>query len=55
VLKPLLKNNRIMLRVILYKIDIKEADISSLSPAEMADKIIQREFQKILTWKFFSS
>src|SRR4029079_11871820 len=55
VIKSLHKNNRIILRVLFYKIDIKEADISSLSYAEMAEKIIQREFQKILTRKFFSS
>jgi hypothetical protein len=55
IIKSLHKNNRTVLRVLLYKIDIKEADISSLSYAEMAEKIIQREFQKILTRKFFSS
>jgi hypothetical protein len=55
VLKSLHKNNRTILRVLFYKIDIKEADISALSYAEMAEKIIQREFQKILTRKFFSS
>jgi hypothetical protein len=55
VLKSLTKTNKILLNALLYKIDIKMTDISSLSPAEMAEKIIQREFQKILIRRYFSS
>src|SRR5438034_754662 len=55
VLKSFRKRNRSILRSLLYKIDIKESDISSTSPADLAEKIIRREFQKVLTRKYFSS
>jgi hypothetical protein len=55
VLKSLNKENKIILRGLLYKIDVKETDISAGSFTELAEKIIQREFHKVLTRKFFSS
>jgi hypothetical protein len=55
VIESLRKNNRTMLRVLLYKIDLKESAISSATNADLAEKIIRREFQKILMRKHFSS
>jgi len=55
VLKSLSKNNRSLLMALLYKIDVKMADFYSVSIPELAEKIIQREFQKVLTRKYFSS
>jgi hypothetical protein len=54
VLKSLYKNNRNLFVAILYKIDVKMSDLSSENFAEMAEKIIQREFKKVLTKKYFS-
>jgi hypothetical protein len=58
VLQFLFKNNRSGLQSLLYRVDILEAEIPAISThflPELAEKIIRREFQKILTRKYFSS
>ena len=67
-LKVIRKNNTVAYRSLLYKVDIRESEVSKLEsenagrlPATpgsffevLAEKIIQREFQKVLTRKYYS-
>jgi hypothetical protein len=58
ILKFLYQTNRNGLRSLLYRIDLKESEITGISASrlpELAEKIIRREFQKILIRKYFSS
>jgi len=53
------KSNRTGFQSLMYRVDIKERDFIKLSSGkksfdELAEKIIQREFQKVLTRKYFS-
>ncbi len=58
VLGKIRKSNPALLRVLLYRVDIRESEISgSADPGSLktlAEKIILREFQKVLTRRFFS-
>ena len=58
VLARIRKANPALLRVLLYRVDIREGEVSgSADPNSLkilAEKIIQREFQKVLTRRFFS-
>lgn len=58
VLVKIRKSNPALLRVLLYRVDIRESEVSgSADPNSiklLAEKIIQREFQKVLTRRFFS-
>ena len=58
VLGKIRKSNPALLRVLLYRVDLKENEVSgSTDPNSLkilAEKIIQREFQKVLTRRFFS-
>ncbi len=57
-LTPVRKSNPALFKVILYRVDINERDVrealSHESIYRLAEKIIQREFQKVLTRRFFS-
>lgn len=58
VLKQIRKENPSSLRAILYKIDVRENEVAATSGPDalksLAERIIQREFQKVLTRRFFS-
>src|SRR5437899_3214109 len=59
VLKNIRKNNPSAFRSLMYRVDIKESEVVKTSSAKnsfeaLAEKIIQREFQKVLTRKYFS-
>ena len=57
-LKLIRKSNPSVLKVILYQVDLKESLVPSASGRDsyfiLAEKVIQREFQKVLTRRFFS-
>jgi len=57
-LKDIYKSNPALFKVILYRVDVKESDIpaalGSASLQVLSERIIQREFQKVLTRRFFS-
>jgi hypothetical protein len=58
-LKATRKTNLTAFQSLLYRVDIKESVVAETSAAKdsffaLAEKIIQREFQKVLTRKFFS-
>ena len=57
-LRHIQKSNTALFRVILYRVDIRESDIPDLNQQNayfsLAEKIVQREFQKVLTRRFFS-
>src|SRR4051812_9644679 len=58
VLQSLFQNNRSALRGLLYRVDLRESEIAAISASllpELAEKIIRREFQKVLTRKYYSS
>lgn len=58
VLGKIRKSNPALLRVLLYRVDIRESEASGATDTNslkiLAEKIIQREFQKVLTRRFFS-
>ena len=53
-LKNIHHDNRLALQPLLYKIDIREAFPEKDEFKPLARKIIEREFKKVLTRKFFS-
>jgi len=58
VLQSLHQNNKSALRSLFYRVDLKESEIAAISASALpglAEKIIRREFQKVLTKKYFSS
>ncbi len=57
-LSLLRKNNSIAFQSLLYRVDVTEATVAKLPREDffqsLAEKIIQREFQKVLTRRFFA-
>ena len=56
-LKKVSSTNLILFRSILYRVDVSERDFPSKSSPEaferLAETIVRREFQKVLTRRFF--
>jgi len=53
-LKIIYSQDRLSFKPLLYKIDIREPDMTYISFEELAEKVIHREFKKVLTRKFYS-
>ncbi|CAN5424365.1 hypothetical protein BH11BAC1_BH11BAC1_03570 [soil metagenome] len=52
------KSNPVLLKAVLYQVDVHESEIPAVFEPQsiyaLSERIIQREFQKVLTKRFFS-